>query len=385
MMYTVLILTPLPVEYAAMRRHISDLQAPLYHGAAAYEVGMLKAKHHQYKVVLREPGMYNTEMALATEQAIQHFKPHIVLLVGIAGGVKDVAIADVVIATKTYGYEQGKEDVDGFKARPAVGAFSQELLARCQTLSRNEQWKQRTHTTGSAAAARILLGPIAAGNKVVAATDNDSFQRIKRHYNDTLALEMEAIGFATALHNHITTLHGLAIRGISDLCAGKAETDQHNWQPVAADHAAAVAVELLVELDASNFITLDIMEIKDLVKDIYGVLFPAALKEIHTDFVDAVNGDIRALWKRVKPYFIEEVQELATSPDDEDAQAAVRNKLKKAVEADSGLRGELEGMVGKVKESGVVSVVGSKNVIVGGNFDVKGDFRVGDGFKNKNL
>ena len=247
---TALILTPLPLEYDAVVKHLPGERETIYKGAAAYEVGSFVGKHHTYTVVVREPGMKNVDMALATEKAIQHFQPQIVLLIGIAGGVKDVKIGDVLIAKKAYGYESGKEDADGFKARPAVESFSAELLARAQALSRRDDWKQRT--ADGAPDAKVLIAPIAAGDKVVAGTNNPTFQRIKTHYNDTLGLEMEAIGFATALQGH-RSVHGLAIRGISDLCEGKAETDRGNWQAVAAERAAGFGVELLWELDVSSF------------------------------------------------------------------------------------------------------------------------------------
>jgi nucleoside phosphorylase len=249
---SVLILTPLPVEFNAVARHMENRLEPVFKDAAAYEQGTFVGRHHRYRVVVREPGMKNVDMALATERAIQHFDPQIVLLLGIAGGVKDLNIGDVIIARRAYGYESGKEDADGYKSRPTVESFSAELLARAQVLSRQEAWKART--LDGAPSAKILLGSIAAGDKVVAGTDNPTFQRLKTHYNDTLALEMEAIGFATAIQNH-RHVHGVVVRGISDLCAGKSETDLQNWQPVAADRAASVGFELLWNLDGNGWLT----------------------------------------------------------------------------------------------------------------------------------
>lgn len=364
---TVLILTPLPLEYDAVIKHITGEQETIFKDQAAYEVGQFIGKHHTYTVVVREPGMKNVDMALATEKAIQAFKPQIALLIGIAGGVKDVGIGDLLIAKKAYGYESGKEDVDGYKSRPAVESFSAELLARVQALSRKDDWKKRT--TDGAPEAKIFIGPIAAGDKVVAGTDNPTFQRLKTHFNDTLGLEMEAIGFATAAQAH-RDVHALVIRGISDLCMGKAETDRANWQPVAAERAAGFGFELLWQLDASSFIQTNTMELNDLVKGIYALLFPAALKEIGSDFADAGNNEIRALWKKVKPLFIEEVEALAKDPNEPDAQADVRNRLKKELVGKDGLQRELAELLAESQKQGMPKFVKKNKVAVKGSHNI---------------
>lgn len=375
---TVLILTPLPVEYQAVVKQLGGDRQTVYYDQAAYELGAFAGRRHTYQVILREPGMKNVDMALATERAIQRFKPQIALLIGIAGGVKDVRIGDLLIASKAYGYESGKEDADGFKARPAVESFSGELLARAQALSRSDDWKKRTAESDNDA--RVLIGPIAAGDKVVAGIDNPSFQRIKNHYNDTLGLEMEAIGFAAALQHH-RDVHGLVIRGISDLCAGKAETDRQNWQPVAAGRAAAAAFELLYELDASNFIQPD-MDAKTIAREVYELLFarPDAARELAEGFAQTPKKEIREIWQRVQPLIADEVEELAKDLTDTAAKGAAEMKLRKAVERDAGLGKTLETLLEKVhhNDGGGVNVVNSKNVVAGSTIHVGGDFRVGD-------
>lgn len=246
-MVTVLILTPLPVEFAAVAHFLELEKNPEVYDGAAYEFAVFNGKFHQYRIVLREPGMKNVDMALATERAIRYYNPQIVLLSGIAGGIKDVSIGDVVVASKVYGYESGKHDVDGFKARPVAEYLSDDLLANAQLRKRRDDWKKRVSDTSEKA--KVFIGPIAAGEKVVADINNATWQQIKLHYNDAIALEMEAYGFATALHGH-KNVQGLVIRGISDMCEGKSETDKHDWQPTAAAHAAAFLFDILDELNA---------------------------------------------------------------------------------------------------------------------------------------
>lgn len=248
----VLILTPLALEYDAVVKHLTGERETIFKDQANYEKWGFKGKHHQYTVIVQETGIKNLDMALAAERAIQSFKPQIALLIGIAGGVRDVKIGDVVVARSAFHYDSGKESESGFLPRPAEYTFSKELLARAQALSRNPAWKRRT--ADGAPNAAIIIGPIAAGDKVVAGTNNSTFQSITQHLSHIKALEMEAGGFGLAIQPY-RDLHALVIRGISDLCAGKAETDQQNWQLVAAERAAAFGFELLWELDEVEYFT----------------------------------------------------------------------------------------------------------------------------------
>lgn len=373
----VVILTPIAVELRAVARHLSNLkQEMLEH--SLYETGHFNGSHHEFTVVVHETGSKNTNVGLMTEKVIRLFKPVVVLLVGIAGGVKDAQIGDVVVGTKAYGYESGKETDDGPVSRPDVLPYSKELIEVARMVSRKNVWRNRT--LDGAANAKVFFGPIASGDKVIASTAAPLYRYLKQHFNDTLALEMESIGFAQAATSH-RQVYALNIRAVSDLLDHKSVSDEVARQALAAERAAAFAFELLNQLDCSSFIQNN-METKDLVKEIYTLLFPAALNEIKKDFADATNNEIRAIWKKVKPLFIEEVEELAKDPEDADAQADVRNRLKKELEAETGLQSELVQLLEQVKkQSGdsSISVVNSKNVVAGSTLTVGGDFRLGDG------
>lgn len=104
---TTLIMTPLRLEYEAMRRHLSGGEMWVEDGDV-YDKGHFQGKHYAYEVIIAEPGMKNTDMALATERAIQRFNPQIAILCGIAGGIKDVRIGDVAIAKSAFNYDAGK-------------------------------------------------------------------------------------------------------------------------------------------------------------------------------------------------------------------------------------------------------------------------------------
>jgi nucleoside phosphorylase len=75
------------------------------------------------------------------ERGIANFRPSVALFVRVAGGVKDVAIGDVVVADKMYGYESGKEDETGFRPRPEVKNAAHDIEQRGRTLPKTHDWK----------------------------------------------------------------------------------------------------------------------------------------------------------------------------------------------------------------------------------------------------
>ncbi|TMC14999.1 MAG: hypothetical protein E6J34_23090 [Chloroflexi bacterium] len=245
----VVILTALPLEYDAVRAHLSNLQEEVHSTGTIYEKGTFGVSGCQWQVCIAEVGAGNQGAAIETERAIEHFKPHYVLFVGVAGGIKDVAIGDVVCATKVYGYESGKAE-QIFLTRPVVWSATHTMEQRAKAEARKQSWLERLRQLGYPVpepAPRVIVAPIAAGEKVVASKDADAYHLIRRSYNDAVAVEMEAVGFLQAGHTH-QEVHILVIRGISDLIEGKDSSADQQHQPMAARHASAFAFEILAKL-----------------------------------------------------------------------------------------------------------------------------------------
>src|SRR5260370_42575463 len=98
------ILTALPVEYEAVRTYLKNLREKVHEGTI-YELGRFQSGDRSWEVAIAEIGMGNPGAASAAERAIAYFKPRLVLFIGVAGGLKDVHIRDVVAAYKSFGYE----------------------------------------------------------------------------------------------------------------------------------------------------------------------------------------------------------------------------------------------------------------------------------------
>jgi nucleoside phosphorylase len=241
------ILTALPVEYSAVRAHLSDLREQTHEQGTVYEEGSFQGEQ-LWDVTLVEIGAGNVKTAAEAERAMQHFRPRVLLFVGIAGGIKDVRVGDVVIATKVYGYESGKAESE-FRPRPQAFGPSYRLEQRARAEARRPDWLERLKSPTGEPKPRVLLGPIAAGEVVVASRASEISRFIQENYGDSLAVEMEGRGLLEAASIN-ERVDALVIRGISDLLDKKAESDVLGSQELAAAHASAFAFELLANIEA---------------------------------------------------------------------------------------------------------------------------------------
>ena len=250
---TVVILTALPVEFEAVRTYGEDWQERECKGTL-YEESIFSTGAGSWHVVIAQIGTGNVGAALEVERAITCFQPQVVFFVGVAGGVKDVHIGDVVVATKVHGYESGKETEHQFLPRPDMGQTSYRLVQQAQAVKRKSDWIARMKGRRAKLRARpqVFVGPIASGEKVVASARSDLALFLHSSYNDVLAVEMEARGTLKAIHAN-ASVEALVIRGISDLLDGKSVADAKGSQERAAHHASAFAFELLARLDPAPF------------------------------------------------------------------------------------------------------------------------------------
>ncbi|MBD2114951.1 MULTISPECIES: NB-ARC domain-containing protein [Cyanophyceae] len=246
------ILTALPVEYSAVRTHLTDLREETHPQGTIYERGRFLGNGQEWEVGIAEVGAGNAGAAVEAERAIVHFKPDILFFVGIAGGIKDVVIGDVVAATKVYGYESGKVG-EQFFTRPTLGQSAHALVQRARAEARKGEWLRRL-SSSPALQPRVFVAPIAAGAKVIASKESDVFNFVRASYNDAIAVEMEGFGFLSAVFAY-PNIKAIVIRGISDLIENKnSHTSESGQEPEqvrqekASCHASAFAFELLAKL-----------------------------------------------------------------------------------------------------------------------------------------
>ncbi len=195
-----------------------------------------------YRLILMSLiNMGRVQAANATNDAIRRWNPRYVLLVGIAGGIAKAGVqrGDVLISDQIVDYELQKLSDGGDQIRWVVHPVAPRLLEAAKHLSKN--WRRlirkRRPQPGKP---QCHFGPVATGDKVVAA--NDVLEQYRSDWPKLIGVEMEAGGMASAAFQSARQPGFLMIRGVSDLA------DEHkddSWRHYACHAAAAFALTLL--------------------------------------------------------------------------------------------------------------------------------------------
>ena len=245
------ILTALPDEFKAVSAHLDNLRPDILRHGTRYEVGDFICVDSQWQVAYAELGPGSEGAGIETALALLKFDPHVAIFLGVAGGIKDVRIGDVVAADKVYSYESVSPD-PVIRLRPDLYHPGHRMIQCAMDVKRKGKWVNHI-IKGSASKSKpnAKIGAIATGHQVIKSTDAAVFEFLRHNYNDAIAVEMEGMGFLKAT-SRFGLNEALVVRGVSDLIDDKAESDAKGSQAMASRHAAAFAFEILAELTSDQ-------------------------------------------------------------------------------------------------------------------------------------
>lgn len=250
----VLVVTALQLERRAVRAHLRDLRTDNRAGLGS-DRGTFQTDIRSFDVAVIETGAGNIEAAILATRAEEVFRPDIVVMLGIAGGIKDVEIGDVVAASKVYWIEGGKQGIV-LSPRPDFAEVSPSLKQAARAVAAGEDWRTRAGTAGGGKWSETgrepaaLVAPIVIGEKVLADRESEVVRLVRDTYSDAVAVAMEDVG-ALRGGRAAERARTISIRGVSDLVDAKEAADAAGSQPLAAANAAAFLFEVLT-LDAAT-------------------------------------------------------------------------------------------------------------------------------------
>src|SRR5437660_1167332 len=258
------IFTAIPLEYQAVRAYLTNLQEMITTRGIVYEQGEFFANNQKWEVIVVATGAGTTQVATMTAYIIGQLKPQVVMFVGIAGGIKNVKLGDVVVASQVYSaeiYDLRSGRIEPFfQRRPQVYRPTFQILRKARVIARKSDWHERLKENPTASneveAPDVIIAPIVSGNQVVASTDAAVLQLVRSHFKDALAIEMEGFGFLESAHLD-QDIEALIIRGISDLIDNQSKMDKQQYQRIAANRASAFAFEVLANLEVEGGAKLD--------------------------------------------------------------------------------------------------------------------------------
>jgi len=287
----ILVLTALSIERDAVISHLGDVKLEKHPEVGTdYRRGFYASPSGSIDVVVGRTDQTNINAALETERSLQYYKPSHAFYVGVAGGLKDVKVGDIVIGSDVIGYERGRAEDNEFKPRPQFGASSYDLEHAANSFASSSSWKAIATSLVDARFApeiSIFSGTIASGEKVDASYKSSLHKYIKVNASHALAIEMEGLGFLRVCMTR-PAVKSLLLRGISDLVNDKGEMDGKGSQSYASYNVAAFLFGLISELDLID-VKKEISKSKQLF-EIACKLYPKGIE--HRKIWERAGGDL---------------------------------------------------------------------------------------------
>jgi len=244
------IVVALPKELSAVRKFFPELVRVSHKSTSTrtyYRGTVPTAGGGSYRVVVTMlPSIGNLQAAHATADLIREWNPRFFLINGIAGGLsrQNQDYGDVVASESVLYYEHAKVRPDGHDRRSKQFLADPNLVDAILNLT-NVAWKKRLPprpdaNPGDELRPRIHVGPIASGEKVIAAVEaaND----LRSAHANLIAVEMESAGVASAAFGAVKKVGFLTIRAICDF-ADASKDDR--WHEYAAQSAASCLRDFL--------------------------------------------------------------------------------------------------------------------------------------------
>ncbi len=205
----------------------------------------------------------NVSIPNAYHAITKSYKPKLVVLLGMSGGIhKDVRLCDVVIGDRYFYYEPKKSRPtgtttrgDGLKLHPTL----RKLVAAFEASFHNGKPMLPAEKSSENGTFSVHVGPIGTGEEVVGYKESETRKWLNTVNDQVLVVETEAWGVNTSYYESAAWPTGtqdkapsvLVVRGVSDH-ADHEKNDE--YQHVATKHAFLTLLEFLKMLQPSDLV-----------------------------------------------------------------------------------------------------------------------------------
>jgi nucleoside phosphorylase len=206
-------------------------------------------------------------------EVIERWKPHFLLVVGIAGGISGrdtLELGDVVVGKSVAYYELQKiSNGKQYERYLEIEPYSPTLSETANLIAKSVKWYEVIGISKPdeiEALPKVHRGIILSGDKLLGDPESKELKRLISEHPQAIAVEMESGGVARAAWEKMDLYHMglLVVRGISDYCnkTGNQET-RDNWRKYAARAAAAFTLNLI---QTAKFVTIEKSAYEDYLK-----------------------------------------------------------------------------------------------------------------------
>jgi adenosylhomocysteine nucleosidase len=135
-----------------------------------------------WEVFLPQPiGIGNTISSFETAKMTERFKPDVILMVGVAGGIPDKTnVFDVIVGERIIYYEPGKDDYTDFIPRPDHVPATRRLLQRAKRDARSTEWTKLIKPAVPNQEIYVRIEPIAAGELLCRDSRSECMKHIRK-------------------------------------------------------------------------------------------------------------------------------------------------------------------------------------------------------------
>lgn len=202
-----------------------DSSPTILSGERYWMTDLVTATGEELKIIISSIGYSgNTESQLPVERIINNFSPELLIFSGIACGVRQYKLGDVVTSDSVWAYEYVKTQKETRLDRSRAKTTPRHIQDDVQFFNKLQKWHDRfeilQETISTEQMARMAIRPnldrsvwIASGEKVLC---NDELTELNKQHDLIRAGEMEGYGFASACEDRVPPSPWLIVRGISD-------------------------------------------------------------------------------------------------------------------------------------------------------------------------